>query len=44
MTDAFLIPLKVFGLGFIISMCMALIINLLLNVIKHFTKNNAEKQ
>lgn len=44
MAEAILIPLKVFGLGFVISMCMAVLIKLLLDVIKHFTKNEKEIQ
>lgn len=44
MTDAILIPLKVFGLGFIISMCMAVLVKLLMDAIKHFTKNEKEIQ
>jgi hypothetical protein len=42
MTDAILIPLKVFGLGFIISMCIALIVKLLLVAIKYFSKESTE--
>ncbi|MDF2941939.1 MAG: hypothetical protein K0S01_797 [Herbinix sp.] len=42
MTDAILIPLKVFGLGFIISMCIALIVKLLLVAIKYFSKESIE--
>jgi len=44
MTDAFLIPLKVFGIGFIISMCIACMVKFLLDAIKYFTRNKAEKQ
>ncbi|HHV10977.1 MAG TPA: hypothetical protein GXX75_11935 [Clostridiales bacterium] len=44
MNDAILIPLQVFGLGFIISMGMAVLIKVLLDVIKHFTRNGEEKQ
>jgi hypothetical protein len=42
MTDAILIPLKVFGLGFVISMCMAVLIKLLLDAIRFFSKNPKE--
>ncbi len=38
MSDAFLIPLKVFGLGFTISMGISLLIKLLLDAIKHISK------
>lgn len=44
MSDAFLIPLQVFGLGFVISMCIAVLIKLLLDAIKHFTRNTNETQ
>jgi hypothetical protein len=44
MTDAVMIPLQVFGLGFIISMCIAGLVKLLLDAIKHFTRNSAETQ
>ena len=44
MQDAFLIPLQVFGLGFVISMCIAALVKMLLNVIKHFTRNAEEIQ
>lgn len=44
MSEAILIPLKVYGLGFIISMCMAVLIKLLLDAIKHFTKNADKTQ
>jgi hypothetical protein len=41
-TDAFLIPLKVFGLGFIISMCISLLIKLLLDAIRFFSKDKTK--
>jgi hypothetical protein len=44
MSDAFLIPLQVFGVGFIISMCIAGIVKLLLDAIKHFTRKTAKTQ
>jgi hypothetical protein len=44
MSDAILIPLQVFGLGFIISMCIAVLVKLLLDAIKHFTRNPAKTQ
>lgn len=44
MSDAILIPLQVFSLGFSISMCIALLVKGLLDVIKHFTRNKEEKQ
>lgn len=44
MSDAILIPFQVFTLGFGISMCIALLVKLLLDVIKHFTRNSEEKQ
>jgi hypothetical protein len=44
MIDAILIPLQVFGLGFVISMCIAGLVKMLLDLIKHFTRSNEEKQ
>lgn len=44
MTEAILIPLKVFGLGFTISMCISLLIKLLLDAIKFFSKDSTAKQ
>lgn len=44
MSEIILVPLKVFGLGFIISMGMAGLIQLMLNAIKYFTRNTSEKQ
>jgi len=44
MYDMFLIPLEVFGIGFAISMCMAVLIKLLMDVIQHFSKNSKETQ
>jgi hypothetical protein len=44
MTAAILLSLKVFGVGFVISMCIAALIKLLLDAIKHFTRNNVENQ
>ncbi|HWT75974.1 MAG TPA: hypothetical protein VN258_14825 [Mobilitalea sp.] len=44
MSDAILIPLQVFGLGFVISMCIAVIVKLLLEAIKYFTRNTKETQ
>jgi hypothetical protein len=44
MTEALLIPLKVFGLGFVISMCMAVLIKFLMDAIKHFTNSEKEIQ
>lgn len=41
MTAAILIPLKVFGLGFVISMCIAFLIKVLLDAIKLFSKRFA---
>lgn len=38
MTDAILIPLEVFGIGFAISMCMAVFIKVLMDIIQHFSK------
>ncbi|MBP1755145.1 MAG: hypothetical protein H6Q59_1543 [Firmicutes bacterium] len=43
MTDIFL-SLKVFGLGFAISMCISVLIKFLLDAIKHFTRNKEEIQ
>jgi hypothetical protein len=42
MSDAILIPLQVFGIGFAISMCMAVLIKLLMDAIKHFNKSAKE--
>lgn len=44
MTADILLSLKVFGVGFIISMCIATLIKLLLDAIKHFTRNSTEIQ
>lgn len=44
MSDAILIPLQVFGLGFIISMFIAGLVKVMLDIIKHFTRNAAETQ
>lgn len=44
MSDAILIPLQVFGLGFVISMCIAGLVKFLLEAIKHFTRNTAKTQ
>jgi hypothetical protein len=44
MIAAFLIPLKVFGLGFIISMCMAVVVKFVLVAIKFFMNTPVEVQ
>lgn len=44
MTAAILLSLKVFGVGFAISMCIAVLIKFLLDAIKHFTRNDSETQ
>jgi hypothetical protein len=44
MSAAILIPLKVFGFGFVISMCISFFIKLLLDAIKLFTKNASQTQ
>jgi hypothetical protein len=44
MSDAILIPLQVFGIGFAISMCMAVLIKLLMDAIKHFSKDSTDIQ
>lgn len=44
MLTAILIPLKVYGLGFVISMLIAFLIKLLLDAIKHFSKKTTEVQ
>jgi hypothetical protein len=44
MPSAISIPLQVFGLGFIISMGIAVFVKLLLDAIKHFTRNSTETQ
>ncbi len=41
MAAAILIPLKVFGLGFIISMCIAFLIKVLMDAIRLFSKKIA---
>lgn len=43
MKDAILIPLKVYGIGFTISMCMAVLIKVLMDVIQHFNKKNTQE-
>lgn len=40
MSDTFLIPLQVFGIGFAISMCIALMIKLLMDAIKKFSRTS----
>lgn len=42
--DAYLIPLKVYGIGFIISLGISLLIKLLLDAIKIFSKKSSDKQ
>jgi hypothetical protein len=44
MPEMFSIPLKVYGLGFVISMFIAVLIKLLLDAIKFFSKNKDEGQ
>lgn len=44
MSDAIIIPLQVFGLGFIISMCIAGLVKVMLDIIKHFTRNETKTQ
>lgn len=44
MTESIFLAMKVFGMGFVISMCMAVLIKLLLDAIKHFTRNKVETQ
>ncbi|HEX3077541.1 MAG TPA: hypothetical protein VHQ24_11825 [Lachnospiraceae bacterium] len=43
MSAAILIPLKVFGLGFVISMFIAFLIKLLLDAIKFFSKDSSKE-
>lgn len=40
MSDAILIPLQVYGIGFVISMLMAVLIKVLMDAIKHFSKKS----
>ncbi|MDF2541424.1 MAG: hypothetical protein K0S47_1142 [Herbinix sp.] len=42
MTTSILIPLQVFGIGFVISMGISLLIKLLLDTIKYFSKTPTE--
>ena len=44
MPDMFSIPLKVYGLGFVISMLIAVLIKFLLDAIKFFSKDKNEGQ
>lgn len=44
MPEAIMIPMKVFGLGFAISMCMSVLIKLLLDAIKFFTKDSINNE
>lgn len=44
MSDIISIPLQVFGLGFVISMLIAGLVKVMLDIIKHFTRNTAERQ
>jgi hypothetical protein len=39
MTDLIYIPLEVFGIGFATAMCIAGLIKLLTDVIRHFSKD-----
>lgn len=43
MSDAFLIPLKVYGIGFIISLGIAVLIKLMMEVLKIFSKKSSDK-
>ncbi len=43
MNDMFRIPLMVYGIGFAISMGIAVMIKLLLNAIRFFSKRNIEE-
>lgn len=43
MSDSIMIPLQVFGLGFVISMLIAVMIKFLLNAIRIFSKNKNEE-
>jgi hypothetical protein len=44
MSQAILIPLKVFGLGFAISMGISFLIKILLDAIKYFSKDMTDEQ
>lgn len=44
MIDAILIPLKVYGIGFVISMLIAVLIKLLMDAIKFFFKYSHKAQ
>ncbi len=44
MSEAFLIPLKVFGLGFVISMCISCLIKFILDAIRFLSKDSIETQ
>ncbi len=44
MPTAISIPLQVFGLGFIISMCISFLIKFLLDAIKYFTKDPIDNE
>ncbi len=39
MADVIYIPLEVFGIGFATAMCIAVLIKLLMDAIKHFSKD-----
>ncbi len=39
MSDLFYIPFEVFGLGFAMAMCISVFMKLLMNSIRHFSKN-----
>lgn len=43
MSDLFYIPFEVFGLGFVMAMSISVFMKLLMNSIRHFSKNNKAK-
>lgn len=43
MKDAIFVPLQVFGIGFAISMCMAVLIKVLMDIIQHFNKKETQE-
>lgn len=43
MSDAFLIPLQVYGIGFVISLGIAVLIKLMMDVLKIISKKSSDK-
>lgn len=44
MSDAIMVPLQVYGIGFLISMGIAVLIKLLMDAIKSFSKTSDQQE